>query len=75
MDARHEHILVQQVLAGHAAEFEKIVTSHAPKIIRLAYRLTGNRDEAEDLAQEAFLRLYRASCDISRRKHPWHLVE
>lgn len=60
MDARHEHILVQQVLAGNAAEFEKIVAAHAPKIIRLAYRLTGNRDEAEDLAQEAFLRLYRA---------------
>lgn len=60
MDARHEHILVQQVLAGHAAEFEKIVAAHAPKIIRLAYRLTGNHDEAEDLAQEAFLRLYRA---------------
>jgi RNA polymerase sigma-70 factor, ECF subfamily len=60
MDARTEYILVQQVMAGNTADFEKIVTAYSPKIIRLAYRLVGNREEAEDLAQEAFLRLYRA---------------
>ena len=60
MDARTEYILVQQVVAGNTADFEKIVATYSPKIIRLAYRLVGNREEAEDLAQEAFLRLYRA---------------
>ncbi|MDR3735098.1 MAG: RNA polymerase sigma factor [Acidobacteriaceae bacterium] len=42
-----------------AAQFESIVQEHQQKVFRTLLRLTGNRENVEDLAQEVFLRLYR----------------
>lgn len=42
------------------AKFEAIVTEHQQAVFRLLVRLTGSPDRADDLAQEVFLRLYRA---------------
>ncbi|MCL2466764.1 MAG: RNA polymerase sigma factor SigE [Micrococcales bacterium] len=40
--------------------WEQIVTEHSVRVYRLAYRLTGNRQDAEDLTQETFLRVFRS---------------
>jgi RNA polymerase sigma-70 factor (ECF subfamily) len=40
--------------------FEDVVRDHQAMVFRTLLRLTGNRDNVEDLAQEVFLRLYRA---------------
>lgn len=40
--------------------WEEVVTNHSPKVYRLAYRLTGNRFDAEDLTQEVFVRVFRS---------------
>ena len=40
--------------------FEKLVRQHETSIFRLAYRLTGNHEDAEDLVQEALLEAYKA---------------
>lgn len=42
-----------------AAEFESIVREHQQRVFRTLLRLTGSREQVEDLAQEVFLRLYR----------------
>ena len=42
------------------AEFEQLVRDHQQMVFRTLVRLTGSSDRAEDLAQEVFLRLYRA---------------
>src|SRR2546421_10672027 len=42
------------------AEFEKLVERTQRQAYNMAYRMTGNRDDAEDLAQEAYLRAYRS---------------
>lgn len=60
MDVRTEQILLEQIRDGDAAGFEELVAANAPQIINLAYRLVGNRQEAEDIAQEAFLRLHKS---------------
>src|SRR5712691_6788531 len=39
--------------------FEAIFTHYYPLVCQLAYRCTGQRDEADDIAQEVFLRFYR----------------
>ncbi len=39
--------------------WQDLVDAHAERVHRLAYRLTGNRQDAEDLAQEVFVRLFR----------------
>lgn len=40
--------------------WDEIVKDHSPRVYRLAYRLTGNRQDAEDLAQETFVRVFRS---------------
>ena len=64
MDSRHEKILVQQAAAGDVRAFDAIVALHSQRVIQLAWRLVGSREDAEDLAQEAFLRLHRSLADF-----------
>ncbi|MBI3848246.1 MAG: sigma-70 family RNA polymerase sigma factor [Planctomycetes bacterium] len=45
---------------GDTAAFEILLRRHQEPILNLAYRFLGDRDEAEDLTQDVFLRLYRA---------------
>ena len=46
--------------AHRLAAFEELVVRHQTRIYRVAYRLTGNHDDAEDLAQEAIIEAFRA---------------
>ncbi|MGH3952185.1 MAG: sigma-70 family RNA polymerase sigma factor, partial [Pseudonocardiaceae bacterium] len=50
--------------AGDAAwtppSWDEIVRTHAGRVYRLAYRLTGNPHDAEDLTQETFIRVFRS---------------
>ncbi|MFE6648622.1 RNA polymerase sigma factor SigE [Nocardioides sp. NPDC057772] len=40
--------------------WDEIVEKHSDRVYRLAYRLTGNRPDAEDLTQEVFVRVFRS---------------
>jgi RNA polymerase sigma-70 factor (ECF subfamily) len=40
--------------------WDEIVAEHSARVYRLAYRLTGNRHDAEDLTQEVFVRVFRS---------------
>ena len=40
--------------------WEDVVTQHSARVYRLAYRLTGNPHDAEDLTQEVFVRVFRS---------------
>lgn len=40
--------------------WETIVEEHSARVYRLAYRLTGNRHDAEDLTQDVFIRVFRS---------------
>lgn len=46
--------------AHRLAAFEELVLRHQTRIYRVAFRLTGNHDDAEDLAQEAIIEAFRA---------------
>jgi RNA polymerase sigma-70 factor (ECF subfamily) len=49
----------QQPRSNHG-EFESLVARTKRQAYNMAYRMTGNRDDAEDLTQEAYLRAYRS---------------
>jgi RNA polymerase sigma-70 factor (ECF subfamily) len=51
--------LVRGCLAGDHGAWETIVRQYHQRIYNLAYRFTGRFDEAEDLTQEIFLKVYR----------------
>jgi RNA polymerase sigma-70 factor (ECF subfamily) len=46
--------------AAGVPSWEQIVEQHSDRVYRLAYRLTGNRHDAEDLTQEVFVRVFRS---------------
>jgi RNA polymerase sigma-70 factor, ECF subfamily len=52
--------LVRRSQKGELRAFEGLVERHQKKMINLAYRMTGDYEEACDLAQEAFLSAFRA---------------
>ncbi len=53
--------LLAQTAAGRTAAFAELVDRHKDGLVRYLSRLTNRSDRAEDLAQEAFLRLFRAA--------------
>ena len=50
---------VAQARAGDTDAFRRLVERHSRDVFRLAYRMTRNEHDAEDVVQEAFLRAYR----------------
>ena len=52
--------LMLQVRDGNAAAFEKLVQKYQGRLVSLLEHIVPNRDQAEDLAQEVFMRVYRA---------------
>jgi RNA polymerase sigma-70 factor (ECF subfamily) len=53
--------LMLRVGRGEKGAFDEIVRRYASKMINLAYRITGDRELAEDIGQETFLRAYRSA--------------
>lgn len=57
-EARAEMVLVDRARAGDAAAFSALIRQYEGKIFRLAMNITQNREDAEDVLQEAFLKAY-----------------
>ena len=58
MTKEEETTYIQRVLAGDAEAFEPLVEENRTKVYRLALRIMKNEADAEDAAQEAFLKAY-----------------
>lgn len=52
--------LVRRLKAGDERAFAEMVATYQDRIFGLVYRMLGNRQEAEDVAQEVFISVYRA---------------
>ncbi len=48
-----------------APSWEQVVREHSARVYRLAYRLSGNAQDAEDLTQDTFVRVFRSLADFS----------
>jgi hypothetical protein len=48
------------VVGWEPPSWDEIVRTHSQRVYRLAYRLTGNQHDAEDLTQEVFVRVFRS---------------
>jgi RNA polymerase sigma-70 factor, ECF subfamily len=52
-------VIVNRIKNGHADAFSLLVKKYEKPVLNLVYRISGNADEAEDLAQEVFLRAFK----------------
>lgn len=70
-----ESILIRRAQNGDTAAWEPLVLAHQEAVFRYAYLLLGDPDDAEDVAQETFLRAWRylGRFDLARSLRPWLL--
>jgi len=67
-DAQVAALLVRRCLAGDAAAWEELVQRHHRRIYNICYRFAGSPDDAQDLTQEVFIKMYRTlnSYDVGK---------
>ena len=58
---------IDQVLEGNTNAFSHIVDRHKDRAFNLAFRICCNREEAEEIAQDSFLKAYRALGSFQRK--------
>ena len=56
---KNDHAAVRAILAGDKEAYGTLVERHGHSLFRVAFRITGNEADAEDVVQEAFLRGYQ----------------
>src|SRR6202166_117993 len=54
-----DSVTVARVKAGDGDAYRALVDRHSRSVFRLAFRMTGNEQDAEDVVQETFLRAYK----------------
>jgi RNA polymerase sigma-70 factor (ECF subfamily) len=59
--------LIARCLAGDQVAWQQIVQQHWRKVFNLAYKFVGRHDEAEDLTQDIFLKIFKALHTFDRR--------
>ena len=67
-DAQLAALLVRRCIAGDSSAWEELVQRHHRRIYNICYRFAGSADDAQDLTQEVFIKIYRtlASFDTER---------
>jgi len=67
-DAQLAAMLVRRCISGDAAAWEEIVQRYNRRIYNICYRFAGSSDDAQDLTQEVFIKMYRTlnSYDVDR---------
>ncbi|MBU9710730.1 RNA polymerase sigma factor SigW [Evansella tamaricis] len=65
--------IIKEVKKGDQQAFSELVELYKDKVYQVAYRMLGNSHEAQDIAQEAFLRAYTNldSYDVNRKFSTW----
>jgi RNA polymerase sigma-70 factor (ECF subfamily) len=56
---KNDQAAIRAVLSGDKEAYGALVVRHSAKLFRVAFRITGNEADAEDVVQETFLRGYR----------------
>jgi len=67
MNPIDENILIEKTLEGDVHSFESIVKNYHLMVYTLAYRVLKNREEAEELAQDVFLKVYQSLAKFNRK--------
>ena len=67
--ADSDALAVERTLAGERDAFRVLVERHSHTVFRLAYRMTGNQHDAEEVVQEAFLRAYQKLGQFAARSN------
>ena len=59
MTQEREKEIIENVLGGDTDAFEELLLAHQTNVYNLAFKMTGNQTDAEDISQEAFFKAFR----------------
>jgi RNA polymerase sigma factor (sigma-70 family) len=60
VDYKGDILYIRMILDGNINAFSYLVDQHKDKAFNLAFRICGNREEAEEIAQDSFIKAYRS---------------
>ena len=60
MTREQEAMIIQRVIGGETEAFELLVLEYQKNVYNVALRITGNAEDAADMAQEAFIKAYNS---------------
>ena len=60
---RNDSALMRRIASGDTEAYRQVIAGQSPRLVRMAFGILGNLDEAEDATQEALLALWRAAPD------------
>lgn len=66
---KNDHSTIRAVLAGDKDAYALLVQRHSQTVFRVAFRITGNEADAEEVVQETFLRAYQKLPDFQSRSN------
>jgi RNA polymerase sigma-70 factor (ECF subfamily) len=73
MEIEKESKIIRRILCGEPEAYALLIDQYKAPVYNLVLKLTDNREDAEDLAQEIFIRAFEAldRFDIRKRFFPW----
>jgi RNA polymerase sigma factor (sigma-70 family) len=60
MQTKEDSYYISSILAGNISDFSILIDKYKDMVYTLAYRIVGNREDAEELAQDVFVKVYRS---------------
>jgi RNA polymerase sigma factor (sigma-70 family) len=67
MEYKGDIFYIEQVLSGRISAFSILVERYKDRTFNLAFRICGNREDAEEVAQDAFLKAFRSLKNFKRK--------
>lgn len=69
----HSIALIERMIAGDEAAFDEVYRSYSEKLYRMAFFITGNKSDSEDILQDTFVQcfLHRQELKMADRFEPW----
>ena len=68
MEDASDHAIIERVRSGDVEQYARLVDRHYDRCARIAVRMLGNREDAEEAIQDAFVRAFRALDDYEHRE-------
>lgn len=66
-DSNRDNLLIEQCLKGQQSSFSELIDKYKNLVFNLAYRMTCNLQDAEDISQEVFIRVYKSLSNFNPR--------
>jgi len=66
-DSNRDNLLIEQCLKGQQSSFSELIDEYKNMVFSLSYKMTNSLEDAEDISQEVFIRVYKSLYNFNPR--------